>query len=120
MMMQFEPAAFLCDELDVRPLGRTSLPDSCSGQIYHIFNRVRLSRPEMTSIAVCGGLTDGENGKDFYASDIYVFTENGGYFLLQDESNALFSTAGLLYARSLFAGLLDGCMAGNAGQPTAT
>ena len=120
MMMQFEPAAFLCDELDVRPAGRTPLPERCSGPIYHIFNLLRLSRPEMTSIAVCGGLTDGENGKEFYASDIYVFTENGGYFLLQDESNALFSTAGLLYARSLFAGLLDGCNSGISGLPTAT
>ena len=116
MMMQFDPAAFLCDELDVRPAGRAPLPERCSGQIYHIFNLLRLSRPEMTSIAVCGGMTDG----DFYASDIYVFTENGGYFLLQDESNALFSSAGLLYARSLFAGLLEGCVGGNDGQPTAT
>ena len=120
MMMQFEPAAFLCDELDVRPAGQAPLPEHCSGQIYHIFNFLRLSRPEMTSIAVCGGLTDGENGKVFYASDIYIFTENGGYFLLQDESNALFSTAGLLEARSLFAGLLERCVAGNDGQPTAT
>ena len=62
MMMHFEPAAFLCDELDVRPAGRAPLPERCSGPVYHIFNLLRLSRPEMTSIAVCGGLTDGENG----------------------------------------------------------
>jgi len=120
MMIQFEPAAFLCDELDVRPLGRTSLPDSCSGQIYHIFNRVRLSRPEMTSIAVCGCVTDGKDGQDFYALDIYVFTQGGGYFLPVDESYTLFSTAGLLYARSLFAGLWDDSPAGKDGRPTAT
>ena len=106
-MFQFEPAAFLCDESDVRPVGRITSPERCSGQIYHIFNLVRLSRPEMVSIAVCGGITDGEEGIEFYAFDVYVVTAEGGYFLPVDEANDLFSTAGLLYARSLFSGLLD-------------
>lgn len=120
MMIQFEPAAFLCDELDVRPVGRIPLPERCSGQIYHIFNLVRLSRPEMTSIAVCGAVADGKDGKDFYALDIYVFTQGGGYFLPVDETNTLFSTAGLLYARSLFSGLWEDFLSVNGGRPTAT
>ena len=108
MMMQFDPAAFLCDDLDVRPVGRATPLERCSGQICHIFTLVRLSRPEMTSIAVCGGITDGPEGKDFYAFDIYVFTAEGGFFLPTDEANSLFSTAGILYSRSLFIDLLGG------------
>lgn len=113
MMIQFEPAAFLCDDLDVRPAGRTTPLERCYEKIYHIFNLLRLSRPEMTCIAVCGGITDGPEGKDFYAFDIYVFTAEGGFFLPADEANALFSTAGLLYSRSLFADLLEGVLTAN-------
>ena len=114
-MIQFEPAAFLCDEMDVRPVGLTIPLERFSGKIYHIFNLVRLSRPEMVSIAVCGGVTcgrntDGPEGQDFYAFDIYVITAEGGYFLPVDEANTLFSTAGLLYARSIFSDLLDGLL----------
>ena len=111
-MIQFEPAAFMCDDLDVRAIRKdteTLLADvleRCSGRLYHIFNLIRLSRPEMVSIAVCGGITDGPEGVDFYAFDIYVFTREGGYYLPTDEANILFSTAGLLYSRSLFADLL--------------
>ena len=109
-MIQFEPAAFLCDDLDVRPVGLTIPLERCSGKIYHIYNLVRLSRPEMVSIAVCGGITDGPEGQDFYAFDIYVITEEGGFFLPVDEANTLFSTAGLLYSRSLYSDLLDGLL----------
>lgn len=116
-MIQFEPVAFLCDDLDVRVSRKgpgsclTEVLDRYSGRIYHIFNLIRLSRPEMTSIAVCGGVTDGPEGKDFYAFDIYVFTAEGGFFLPADEANNLFSTAGILYTRSLFADLLRGVLA---------
>ena len=113
MMIQFEPAAFLCDELDVRPAGRTTPLEDCYEKIYHIFNLVRLSRPEMTCIAVCGGITDGPEGKDFYAFDIYVFTAEGSFFLPTDEANTLFSTAGILYSRSLFADLLEDLLTSN-------
>ena len=109
-MIQFEPAAFLCDDLDVRPIGQASCLKHDTGQLYHIFNLVRLSRPEMTSIAVCGGITEGPERKEFYAFDIYVVTEQGGFFLPVDEANNLFSIAGLLYTRSLFSGLLDGLL----------
>ena len=115
-MIQFDPAAFLCDEQDVRPVGRTIPLERCSGQIYHIFNLIRLSRPEMTSIAVCGGITDGPEGKDFYAFDIYVFTAEGGFFLPADEANNLFSTAGIHYTRSLFADLLSEVLAERGGR----
>ena len=111
-MIQFEPIAFLCDDLDVRVSRKgpgsclTEVLDRYSGRIYHIFNLIGLSRLEMTSIAVCGGIANGPEGKDFYAFDIYVFTREGGFFLPTDEANTLFSTAGLLYSRSLFAALL--------------
>ena len=128
MMMHFEPAAFLCDDLDIRmtasdpkpSFGFQELLERCSGQIYHVYNLIRLSRPEAVSIAVCGGISEGEAGLEFYAFDVYVFTESGGYFLPLDEAYALFSTAGLLQARSLFDGLRDGCLARKENQPTAT
>ena len=112
-MIQFEPVAFVCDDLDVRAVRKesdslfTDVLERCSGRLYHIYNLVHLSRPEMVSIAVCGGITDGPEGVDFYAFDIYLFTPEGGCFLPADEANRLFSTAGILYARSLFADLLQ-------------
>ena len=87
--------------------------ESSYEKIYHIFNLVRLSRSEMISIAVCGGITDGPEGKDFYAFDIYVFTTEGGFFLPTDEANSLFSIAGILYSRTLFADLLEDLLTAN-------
>ena len=112
-MIQFEPVAFVCDDLDVRAIRKESAPlltdvlERCSGRLYHIYNLIRLSRRDMVSIAVCGGITDGPEGVDFYAFDIYVYTREGGFFLPTDEANNLFSTAGILYNRSLFADLLQ-------------
>ena len=123
-MMQFEPTAILCDDQDIRTVhpdstkpgsGFQELLERRSGQIYHIYNLLRLSRAETVSVAVCGGIAEGETGKDFYAFDVYAFTEDGGYFLPADEAYALFSTAGLLQARSLFEGFWDGCLAGKDG-----
>ena len=128
MRMQFEPTAIMCDDQDIRTVlpdptdpgfGFQELLERRSGQIYHIYNLLRLSRPETVSVAVCGGMAEGETGQDFYAFDVFVFTEDGGYFLPVDEAYTLFSTAGLLQARSLFEGLWDGCLAGNHGQSTA-
>lgn len=138
--------AFLCDDLDVRVARRHAvlspgesffhheqMLEFYSGQVYHVYNLVRLARPEMTSIAVYGELFGGAYPHpdvvaqpgfkpiqkdiwyspeyDFYAFDIYVFTKSGGFFLPVPEANALFSTAGFLYARSLFVGPLEDCLA---------
>ena len=111
-MLQFEPVAFVCDDLDVRAILKepdtrySDILERCSGRLYHVYNLVRLSRPDMVSIAVCGGITDGPEGVDFYAFDVYVFTREGGYFLPADEASDLFSIVGILYSRSLFADLL--------------
>lgn len=118
--------SFLCDDLEVRMARRTAILDPLepffgyqqvlerySGHIYHIYNRLRLSYPEMTSIAVYGELFGGyyphpdvapdpvgwpvqkgiwyTPGHDFYAFDLYVFTKDGGFFLPVMEANALFS-----------------------------
>ena len=139
-------ASFLCDDLEIRIARQTAVLDPLepffghqdvlerySGHIYHIYNLVRLSHPDMTSIAVYGELFGGAYphpdvapdpsdrpvrsgiwyapGHDFYAFDIYVFTEDGGYFLPVTEANTFFSTAGLLYAWSRFVGPLDDCLA---------
>lgn len=103
-----------------------------SGCVYHIFNLLRPGCPEMTSLAVYGELFGGAYphpcvtpdrwakpvqqgiwygpGHDFYAFDIYVFTEDGGYFLPVGDVCRLCSTAGLLYARTLFTGTLSDCL----------
>ena len=118
--------SFLCDDLDVRMARRTAILkpgekffgyqdvlEHYSGHVYHIYNLIRLSHPDMTSIAIYGELFGGAYAPtyDFYAFDIYVFTADGGYFLPVMEANSLFSTAGLLYARNLFVGPLDDCLA---------
>ena len=112
--------------------GHQELLERYSGHIYHIFNLVRVACPSMTSIAVYGELFGGgyphpdiliqgrvkpvqrriwySPGYDFYAFDLYVFTREGGFFLPVQEANTLFSTAGLLYARTLFIGTLDDCL----------
>ena len=64
--------SFLCDDLDVRMARRTAILDPLepffgyqqvlerySGHIYHIYNRLRLAYPEMTSLAVYGELFGG-------------------------------------------------------------
>ena len=137
--------SFLCDDLEVRMARRTAILsllepffgyqdvlERYSGQIYHIYNLVRLAYPAVTSIAVYGELFGGDYphpdvdpvpgarpvqkgiwyapGHDFYAFDIYVFTEKGGFFLPVIEANTLFATAGLLYAWNRFVGLLDDCL----------
>lgn len=111
-----------------------------SGHVFHLFNLVRLAFPEMTSIAVYGELFGGAYPHPgvpvrrlvkpvqrgiwyapdyaFYAFDIYVFTDGGGFFLPVIEANSLFSTAGLLYARNLFVGPLDDCLAYPCAFPT--
>ena len=138
--------SFLCDDLDVRMARRTTILkprekffgfqdilERYSGHVYHIYNLLRLSYPDITSIAVYGELFGGAYPHpevflerfvkpvrrgvwyaphyDFYAFDIYVFTAHGGFFLPVMEANTLFSTAGLLYARNLFVGPLDDCLA---------
>ena len=115
-----EHVTFLSDDLDVRmalrtallgskemPFGFQAVLDRYSGRIYHIYNLLRPAWPDMDSIAVNGELV----GDEFCAFDLYVFTEDGGCFLPVMEANVLFSTAGLLYARNLFVGPLDECLA---------
>jgi Rnl2 family RNA ligase len=138
--------AFLCDDLDVRMARRRAILerqekffdyedmlDRYSGNIYYIFNLIRLAHPEAKSIAVYGELFGGvyphpdvpagrsvkpvqlgiwyAPGYDFYAFDIYVFTgQDEGFFLPVIEANTLFSSAGLIYARNLFVGSLEECL----------
>ncbi|MBQ3766435.1 MAG: hypothetical protein II874_06850 [Bacteroidales bacterium] len=145
--------SFLCDDLEVRMARRTAILDPLepffgfqqvlerySGHVYHIYNRLRLSYPEMTSIAVYGELFGGHYphpgvapepqdwpvqkgiwyipGHDFYAFDIYVFTKDGGFFLPVREAIDLFAAAGFHYAHNLFTGTLDECLAYPCDFPT--
>lgn len=46
----------------------------------------------------------------FYAFDIYLFTNDGGYYLPVAEANALFEKHGFFYAKTLFCGTLKECL----------
>ena len=112
--------------------GHQAVLERYSGRVYHIYNLLRQSYPALSSIAVYGELFGGayphpevapEPGvrpvqkgiwyapwHDFYAFDIFVFTQDGGFFLPVLEANKLFSAAGLLYAWNRFIGPLDDCL----------
>ena len=111
--------------------GHESVLDRYEWQVVHIFNRLSLRYRDMASLAVYGELFGGyyphplvanrwskpvQQGiwysprVDFHAFDIYVFTDNGGFFLPVKEASDLFSMAGIPYARTLFTGTLDECL----------
>ena len=112
--------------------GYQAVIERYSGQVYHIYNLLRQSYPVLSSIAVYGELFGGAYphpevapepgarsvqkgiwyapGHDFYAFDIFVFTQDGGFFLPVLEANRLFSAAGFLYAWNRFIGPLDDCL----------
>ena len=48
---------------------------------------------------------------EFYGFDIYVFTNDGGYYLSVDQAEGLFESEGFFYAKPLFKGTLDECLA---------
>ena len=48
---------------------------------------------------------------EFYGFDIYVFTNDGGYYLSVDHAEGLFESEGFFYAKPLFKGTLDECLA---------
>lgn len=50
-------------------------------------------------------------GHGFYGFDIYLQTADGGRFLDVEHTNALFENHGFFYARTLFSGTLDECLA---------
>jgi Rnl2 family RNA ligase len=50
-------------------------------------------------------------GHDFYGFDIYIQSEDEGHFLPVEETNALFQKHGFLYAKTLFTGSLEECLA---------
>lgn len=50
-------------------------------------------------------------GHEFYGFDIYVINGNEGFFLSVEEADSLFEKHGFFYARTLFTGTLDECLA---------
>ena len=109
-------------------------------RVVHLFHRLEARYPELVSLAVYGELFGGGYphpdvparpdlkpvqqgawycpGYDFYAFDIYVFMADGGFFLPVREADALFSVAGFLYARTLYTGTLEECLAFPCDFPT--
>lgn len=48
---------------------------------------------------------------EFYGFDIYVFAKDGGFYLTVEQAEILFESEGFFYAKSLFKGTLDECLA---------
>ena len=47
---------------------------------------------------------------EFYAFDLYLTTEDSGYFLPVDDTNTFFEQCGFFYAKTLFRGTLSACL----------
>ncbi len=101
-------------------------------KVLSLFTDIKTKYPKVTHISVFGEMFGGKyphdevkaNRKvgpiqkgvfyspehDFYAFDIYLFTEDGGWFLPVDEVNGLFETEGFFYAKTIFRGTFAECL----------
>lgn len=108
------------------------LLDRYKGKVLNLFDSIKQHYPCVTHISVFGELFGGVyphndvpiNRKlthiqkgvfytpehEFYGFDIYLFSENGNWFLPVDEVNDLFEKHGFFYAKTLFKGTLKECL----------
>lgn len=106
--------------------------DRYKTRVLKLFADVKARYPEVTHISVFGEMFGGRYphnavkanrkvgliqkgvfytpGHEFYAFDLYLFTEDGGRFLPVEEMNGLFETEGFFYAKTLFKGTLAECL----------
>ena len=93
-------------------------------KVISLFNHLKQDCPDMQSVSVFGELFGGsyphpdvqrvgrltmiQKGvyyapdHEFYGFDIYVFTNDGGYYLSVEQAEGLFESEGSFYAKSLF------------------
>lgn len=101
-------------------------------RVLNLFVDIKAKYPEVTHISVFGEMFGGLYPHDsvktshklsliqkgvcytpeheFYAFDIFLFTEDGGRFLPVDDVNEFFETHGFFYAKTLFRGTLIECL----------
>ena len=109
------------------------LVDEYKEKVISLFNHLKQDCPDMQSVSVFGELFGGsyphpdvqrvgrltmiQKGvyyapdHEFYGFDIYVFTNDGGHYLSVDQAERLFESEGFFYAKPLFKGTLDECLA---------
>lgn len=137
--------SFICDGKEVKFAKRTSileenekfyeyeeLVESYRDKIFRVFDRIRLTHSNVSSITVFGEMFGGKyphkdvtaNVKatliqkgvfyapehEFYGFDIYINEDESGRFLSIDEANEIFEAEGFIYARTLFRGTLQECL----------
>ena len=120
-------------EADEQFYGYTEVLDSYRDKILALTKDVMERYPGTTQVSIFGELFGGgyphpdvpairnmvpvQKGvyycprHDFYGFDIYVISENEGQFLSVEETDALFEKHGFFYAKTLFTGTLDECLA---------
>lgn len=108
------------------------LLDRYKERVLKLFADIKAKYPEVTHISVFGEMFGGRYphnevkanhkagpiqkgvfytpGHEFYAFDIYLFSEDGGRFLHVEEANGFFEAEGFFYARTLFRGTLAECL----------
>ena len=101
-------------------------------RVVNLFQGVKNEHPEVTAVSVFGELFGGryphkdvqrvtnvslvQKGvyycpmHEFYGFDIYIFTDEGAWYLPVDEVNRHFETSGFFYAKTLFCGSLAECL----------
>lgn len=101
-------------------------------KVLKLYTKIKDKYPDVASISVFGEMFGGlyphnevkRMGKltviqkgvfytpvhEFYAFDIFVFSENGDRFLPVVEANELFESEGFFYAKTLFEGTLAECL----------
>ena len=101
-------------------------------KIIALFSMIKKEYPETATMTVFGEMFGGiyphpdvENDRktmtiqkgvyycpyhEFYAFDLYVATEEKGFYLTVDEANDFFRQGGFFYAQTLFRGTLDQCL----------
>ena len=109
------------------------LADRYRERIFKVHKMLKDRIPDLTSIIVYGEMFGGAYphkevkrigamsaiqkgvyycpGHDFYGFDIYVYTPGEDFYLDVDTTNQVFQKADIFYAKTLFEGTLDECLA---------
>lgn len=113
--------------------GQQEILERYSGPVYMLFNLLKREWPDLTDILVYGELFGGAYphpdipaipytspvqrrtwycpGHEFYAFDVYVHTGSNGFYLPVGKTEELLRDNGFFYARTLFTGRLEECLA---------
>ena len=119
-------------EADEKFYDYEELLERCTPKVIALFSTIKEKFPDIKTITVFGEMFGGKyphiNVKndskisliqkgvfycpthEFYAFDLYVTTEESGYYLTVDEANSFFEQGEFFYAKTLFRGTLNECL----------